>query len=159
MLKFMGPLILVDEIAPSRHFYEQLLGLKVQYDFGVNVSFHGGLAIHLKSHFLELLGDAGNIPITPKAHDGDLVFETDDIDAVGQRLEQEGIEFLHAIREQPWGQRVMRLYDPDGHMLEIGETMQEVAWRFHQQGWSIESICVKTGMPGEFIEHAIQEHA
>jgi hypothetical protein len=39
MLKYIGPIIVVDDIGPARHFYERLLGQKVKYDFGVNVSF------------------------------------------------------------------------------------------------------------------------
>jgi hypothetical protein len=37
VLKYMGPLIAVYEIAPSRYFYEHLLGQKVKFDFGQNV--------------------------------------------------------------------------------------------------------------------------
>jgi uncharacterized glyoxalase superfamily protein PhnB len=159
MLKYIGPIITVDEIAPSRYFYEQLLGQKVTFDFGVNVSFEGGFAIHLKSHFQSLLGDAARFPIIQKAHNGDLVFEVDEIDPLYQRLQLAGVEFLHAIQEQPWGQRVMRLYDPGGHIVEIGETMEEVVRRYHRQGWSEAAIRDKTAMPGEFIEHVIQQHA
>jgi hypothetical protein len=52
----------------------------------------------------------------------------------------------------------MRLYDPDGHIVEIGETMEAVVWRFYRQGLSVEQICEKSSMPREFIEHVIQEH-
>ena len=159
MLKYIGPILTVDEIAPSRYFYEQLLGQKVTFDFGVNVSFEGGFAIHLKSHFQSLLGDAAHYPVTSKANNGDLVFEVDEIEPLYQRLEQAEVEFIHAIQEQPWGQRVMRLYDPDGHMIEIGETMEEVVRRLHSQGLSVESIREKTAMPGEFVAHVIREHA
>jgi uncharacterized glyoxalase superfamily protein PhnB len=123
------------------------------------VSFEGDFAIHLKSHFQSLLGDATQYPITRKANNGDLVFEVDAIEPLYQRLQQAGAKFIHTIQEQTWGQRVMRLYDPDGHIVEIGETMEGVVWRLHRQGGSIESIREKTGMPGEFVEHVIQEHA
>jgi quercetin dioxygenase-like cupin family protein len=51
----------------------------------------------------------------------------------------------------------MRLYDPDGHVIEIGEPMDITVRRFHQQGWSVERIAEKTGMPHEFIEGAIKD--
>ena len=69
------------------------------------------------------------------------------------------MEFIHPICEQPWGQRVMRLYDPDGHIVEIGETMGAVVWRFYEQGLSIDLIMGRSSMPREFVEHVIQEHA
>lgn len=42
---FEASLILVEDIAVSRRFYEVLLGQKVISDFGLNVTFTGGLSI------------------------------------------------------------------------------------------------------------------
>ena len=157
MLKFVGPLIAVEDMARSRQFYEQLLEQKVKFDFGVDVCFEGDFTIHLKSHFQSLLGDAAQYPITPKAHNGELYFDTDEIEVIYQRLQAAGVQFIEGIQEQPWGQRAMRLYDPDGHILEIGEPMEITVRRFHRQGWSIERIAEKTGMPPEFISGAVKE--
>jgi catechol 2,3-dioxygenase-like lactoylglutathione lyase family enzyme len=157
MLKYSGPLYVVEDIAVSRQFYEQLLGQKVQMDFGVNVSFEGNFSIHLKSHFQGLLGDPALFPVTVKAHNGELYFDSDEIDTIFQRLKNAGVEFLHEIREQPWAQRVLRFYDPDGHIIEIGEFMEATVLRLHQQGLSAERIREKTGMPIEFVNHALQE--
>jgi catechol 2,3-dioxygenase-like lactoylglutathione lyase family enzyme len=157
MLKFISPLIVVEDMTRSRQFYEQILEQKVKFDFGVDVAFEGDFTIHLKSHFQSLLGDAAKYPITSKAHNGELYFDSDDIESTYQRLQAAGVEFIEGIREQPWGQRAMRLYDPDGHILEIGEPMDVTVRRFHRQGWSTERIAEKTGMPLEFIEGAIKE--
>ena len=151
MLKFVCPLIVVEDIARSRQFYEQLLDQKVKYDFGVDVAFESGLTIHLKSHFQSLLGDATRYPITKQAHNSELYFEADDIEAVYQQLQAAGVEFIEAIQEQPWGQRAMRLYDPDGHILEIGEPIEATVQRFHRAGWSVDRIAEKTGLPKESI--------
>ena len=157
MLKFVCPLIVVDEIARSRQFYEQLLGQKVKFDFGVDVAFEGDFTIHLKSHYQSLLGDVTQYPITKKAHNGELYFETDEIELIYQRLQAADVEFIEAVQEQPWGQRAMRLYDPDGHIIEVGEPMETAVQRFYRQGWSIDRIAEKTGMPREFIQGAIKE--
>ncbi len=157
-MKFVCPLVVVDEIERSRHFYEQVLGMKVKFDFGQNVTFHGDFAIHLKSHYQSLLGDSAHSPVVKKAHWGELYFETDTLDLIYVRLQQEAVEFVHALREQPWGQRVMRFYDPDGHIVEIGETMEAVVLRFHEDGESISTIADKSSMPREFVEQVIQEH-
>ncbi len=117
MLKFVGPLIVVEDIAAARHFYEDCLGQKVVYDFGENVQFEGNFSIHRKAHYQSLLGDEKGYPITPRSNAGELYFETDDLEAALERLKQAGVEFIHEIREEPWGQRVMRLYDPDGHIV------------------------------------------
>ena len=156
MLKFDGPLIVVNDMTRSRYFYEQLLGQKVKFDFGPNVPFEG-FSIHLKSHFQALLGEEAQFPVTQKAHWGELYFESDDLEPIYRRLNEAKIEFIHSIREQPWGQRVMRFYDPDGHVIEVGETMQAVVWRFYEQGLPIDMISEKSGMPREFIEGVIRE--
>lgn len=158
VLKFNAPLIVVDDMARSRHFYEQLLGQKVKFDFGPNVQFDN-FSIHLKSHFQSLLGAEAQYPVTAKAHWGELYFEADEIEPIYQRLNGEGIEFIHPICEQPWGQRVMRFYDPDGHVIEIGETMEAAVQRLYGQGLSNDLIMERTGMPRGFVEGAIQEQA
>ena len=154
MLRYMGPIVAVDEITSSRFFYEKLLAQTVKYDFGVNVTFEGDFSIHLRSHLWGLLGDDAERSVTRKAHEGELAFETDEIDSVQHRLKSEAVEFVHEIREQPWGQRVLRVYDPDGHVVEIGEAMDVVVGRMHGHGLSIDQIGEKTGMPRAFIEQA-----
>lgn len=154
MLKFVCPLVAVEDVARSRRFYEQVLGQKVKYDFGRNVTFEGDFSIHLSSHFQGLLGDAAKYPIVTKGHGGELYFEEDEVELLSQRLRQAGVEFIHTVREQPWGQRVMRFYDPDGHVIEIGEPMEVVVRRFHEQGLSVSDIVKRTSLPREFVERA-----
>lgn len=157
MLKFNAPLIVVHEMAQSRHFYEQLLGQRVKFDFGPNVQFDN-FSIHLEAHFQSLLGDAAQYPVARKAHWGELYFEADELGSIYLRLNEAGVEFIHPICEQPWGQQVMRFYDPDGHIIEVGETMEAVVQRFYEQGLSIEIIMERSSMPREFVEKAIQAH-
>jgi len=157
MIKFMGPLLVVEDLQRSRRFYEGLLGMKVQNDFGVNVSFEGNLAIHLKEHFQGLLGGPERFPVVFGAHYGEMYFESDEMEAVLLRLKQAGVEFIHELVEQPWGQRVMRFYDPDRHVIEIGEQMEAVFIRMHQQGLTAQQIQQKTGMPLEFVEAVLKE--
>jgi hypothetical protein len=53
-MRFICPFIVVNNIEASINFYENVLNQKVQCNFGENVSFEGGFAIHLKSHFSDL---------------------------------------------------------------------------------------------------------
>jgi catechol 2,3-dioxygenase-like lactoylglutathione lyase family enzyme len=155
MVKYVCALIAVEDVAVSRSFYEECLGQKVKDDFVENVAFEGGFAIHRRGHFQDLLGGGERYAAVPKSHTGELYFESDDVEAFEQRLKQAGVEFIHSIREQPWGQQVMRVYDPDGHVVEIGEPMESVVLRLYRQGFSLESICQKTSMPGPFVQGVI----
>lgn len=150
-LKYVCALVVVQDILVARNFYENLLGQKVESDFGENVTFEGDFAIHLEGHYKKLLGE-GNRPILRKSHNFELYFETDEIDTILAMLKENEVEFLHEIREQPWGQRVMRFYDPDLHIVEVGETMESVVLRYHIGGMSIEEISKRTSMPVEFVE-------
>jgi uncharacterized glyoxalase superfamily protein PhnB len=42
------------------------------------------------------------------------------LEALAVRLEQAGVGFVQPLRGLPWGQRAIRVYDPDGHIIDIG---------------------------------------
>lgn len=154
-MKYVCALIVVKDIKRSRSFYENILGQKVEYDFGENVAFEGGFAIHLEDHYARLL-NIENDNILTKSNNFELYFESDDIESVFIALKKENTAFIHQIKDQPWGQRVMRFYDPDFHVIEIGETMEAVVLRFYGAGLSIEEICKKSSMPEEFVRNTIR---
>ncbi len=108
----------------SRDFYENLLGQKVKFDYGENLVFEGDFAIHLEDHFKNLLGEKHNM-ITKKSGNFELYFEEAEIDTLYEKLKNH-VVFIHGIQAQPWGQKVMRFYDPDFHIIEIGEPMEEL---------------------------------
>lgn len=150
-MRFICPLIVVNNIEVSRSFYEKVLNQKVQYDFGENVSFEGGFAIHLKSHFSDLL-NINERDIIQKSNNGELYFEEEDLDSFLQKLKDTGsIEYVHGLKEQPWGQRAIRFYDPDKHIIEVAELMESVVKRFLSKGLSIEETAKRTLMPEEFV--------
>jgi catechol 2,3-dioxygenase-like lactoylglutathione lyase family enzyme len=165
MPKYVSALIAVSNMARSRAFYEGLLGQKVKFDFGPNVAFEAPFAIHERTHFESLLGDqregrprpsgAADPDAAGHVHWGELYFEEDDLEAVERRLKEAGAAFVHPIREQPWGQRVFRCQDPDGHVVELGETMEATVRRLADGGMTVAAVAARTGMPIDFIESAI----
>ena len=60
------------------------------------------------------------------------------------------------MREQPWRQRVVRFYDPDRHIIEIGESMEHLSYRLHNEGLSPDDISKITMLPLEFVTGSIQ---
>lgn len=59
--------------------------------------------------------------------------------------------------EQPWRQRLVRLYDPDRHIIEIGESMEHLSYRLHKEGLSPDDISKITMLPFEFVTDSIQK--
>ena len=47
------------------------------------------------------------------------------------------------VIEHTWGQRVIRFYDLDGHIIEVGEDMKMVIQRFLSTGMTMEEISRK----------------
>lgn len=147
-MKFICPLIAVKDIKTSREFYENLLDQKVKFDFGENVTFEGDFAIHLSSHFANLID---NKEIKFGGNNFELYFEYDDVDKIVLKLKSASVEFVHDVREQPWRQKVVRFYDPDLHIIEIGESMEFLVKRLRMEGMTLNEIVDKTGLPIEFI--------
>lgn len=150
-MKFICPLIVVKDMNRARHFYEDILQQVVKYDFGENIQFEGNFSIHLENHFHALIDSVGNEVIQHKSNNFELYFESEDIVESEYKLKLAKVEFIHELTEQPWGQRVVRVYDYDGHIIEIGESLETVVSRYLEAGWDIEKISKKTSMPVEFI--------
>jgi len=92
----------------------------------------------------------GNEPLGRK--NLEIYFESDDLDAVWNRLVEEGLGVAHPMVEQPWGQRVFRVFDPDGHLVEVGEPMPAVIHRYAEQGMAADVIAARTSMPLEIVQ-------
>ena len=74
----------------------------------------------------------------------EIVFEEQDFDGFLCRLEEyPDMEYLGEVIEHSWGQRVIRFYDLDGHIIEVGEDMKMVIKRFLASGMTMDEISVK----------------
>ena len=140
-MKFTCMVISVSDINAARKFYEDLFGLVVFQDYGRNIAFTCGLALQQDFDWLV------NLPkekILRKSNNAEIVFEEQDFDGFLDKLnEHPGIERLGEVVEHSWGQRVIRFYDLDGHIIEVGEDMKMVIKRFLDSGMTIEEVSVK----------------
>ncbi len=151
-IKFESSVIFVKDIDVSRRFYEDLLEQKVAMDFGPNVGFESGFALWQVDHAYEMIFSApANDPTPLGRKNVELYFETDALDDVFARITQAQVPLVHPPYEQPWGQRAFRVYDPDGHIVELGEPMPVVVIRLLASGLSMEEAAQRTGMPLEMV--------
>jgi len=154
-MKFVCVLLTVKDISQSRRLYERILKQKVVTDFGENVSFEGGFSLHKMDHFRSLID---NREIVEGSNSCELYFEDDNIESIEKEIANEGVEFIHRIKEQPWRQQVLRFYDYDKNIIEIGERLEHEAYRLKKEGLSIEEIEKLTYLTKEKIENAIREY-
>lgn len=158
-MKFGCPLIAVKDINVSRNFYETVLHQKVDLDLGDNVSLGSeGSIFAIQANYDDLV-HAGEFSIAYRGNDHELYFEEDCFDEFVNHLNKfDTIVYLHKTKEYPWGQRVVRFYDPDFHIIEVGESMKSVFTKFYKQGMSINEVAERTQHPVEFVEKYFREH-
>jgi catechol 2,3-dioxygenase-like lactoylglutathione lyase family enzyme len=152
-IKFVSAVIMVKDIPASRHFYEDFLGQKVLMDHGLNVGYEGGFAIWQKDFALQVIFNR----IVPEennhsSHAMEIYFETENLEEIQKVFTAAGVEFVHNLIEQPWGQRVLRVYDPDRTIVEVGEPMSAVIIRMLLSGFKAEEISKRTSMPLEIVQ-------
>ena len=119
-------IVFVSDIERSRAFYRDVLGLAIAQDHGTIVMFEHGYSIHDGVDLLEkTYKKPGGFPNGPQGKDNiDIYFETDSLEEALATVVASGMDVIHPIEVQPWGQRVFRFHDPDGHIVEIGDPPQ-----------------------------------
>ncbi|MFW3145214.1 MAG: VOC family protein [Thermoplasmatota archaeon] len=158
MMKFEMPVITVSDISISRKFYEELIGLEVQYDFGANIAFRDSISLWDRERASEIVfGEPGRFGDDGEIKSVELYFESDDIEEVQDRLLENGVEFIHTIKEEAWGQRNMRFLDPDGYVIEVGEPIENVVKRLHEEGYDTDEISMKSQLPFEAVVKIISQ--
>lgn len=151
-MKFSGPLIVVADMERSKAFYNEVLGLEVILDFGANITLTGDLFLQTKASWCKFI-KKGEEEIINRNHAVELYFEEECfdqfIDRLGQRTD---IRYVHPVIEQSWGQRSVRFYDPDLHVIEVGEEMGSVVRRFIDGGLSIEETARQMHVPLDYVQ-------
>lgn len=156
---FTGPVLFVEDVGRARAFYESALDQVVEVDFGASIGFTSGLSLWQAARASEVVfGAPGHVPAGPARGEwGELNFETIDVDATWARVRAAGGKIVHPIREQPWGQRVFRARDPDGHLFEVGEPLSVFVRRFHARGMSVAEVAARTSVPEALVAEIVED--
>lgn len=147
-MKFKNTLIVVSDMKKSVEFYNKVLGLRIIADFGANKTLTGGLALQTYDTFKEFID---NKDISFGGRCFELYFEEDDFDSFAEKLKTLDVKYVHEAKEHSWGQRVVRIYDPDGHIIEIGENIKTVCSRFLNSGMTEEETAKRMDVPIKFV--------
>lgn len=117
-MKLKNVLIVVKDMKKSIAFYKELFGLQVLLDNDGNVIMTEGLVLQDIKYWEEFLGSE----CIPRNNMTELYFEEADIEGFVRKLENysEPIEYVNPLMTHSWGQRVVRFYDPDGNLIEVG---------------------------------------
>ncbi len=111
-------LIVVKDIERSKKFYHDLFGLEMLVDFDGNMILTDGLVLQEEKYWKEFL----QRDIIPENNSSELYFEESEIETFVEKLESlyPDVRYVNRLMTHSWGQKVVRFYDPDGNLIEVG---------------------------------------
>ena len=117
-MKLQNVLIVVKDIERSRQFYYDLFGFELLCDHGGNMVLTDGLVLQEERYWKAFLGRE----IIPENNSCELYFEEADIAGFIEKLEgyYPEVQYVNRLMTHSWGQKVIRFYDPDGNLIEVG---------------------------------------
>ena len=117
-VKLKNVLIVVKDIEKAKKFYHDLFGLDVVLDQEGNVILTEGLVLQDEAIWKKYLGKE----VVPKNNSCELYFEEKEIEDFAEKLEKQypEIYYVNRLITHSWGQKVIRFYDLDGNLIEVG---------------------------------------
>lgn len=121
-MKLKNILIAVKNIEKSRQFYHDLFGLELILDNDGNMILTEGLVLQDEKIWREFLGR----DVIPENNSCELYFEESDLEGFVEKLERlyPEVRYVNRLMVHSWGQKVVRFYDPDGNLIEVGTPVQ-----------------------------------
>ena len=120
-MKLKNVLIVVKDIERARRFYHDLFGFELVQDNDGNMILTDGLVLQDEKTWKRFLGK----DIIPASNACELYFEDEDIEGFIEKLEAyyPDVQYVNRLMTHSWGQKVIRFYDPDGNLIEVGTPM------------------------------------
>ena len=120
-MRLRNILIVVEDIEKSKKFYHDLFGLDVILDNEGNVILTEGLVLQERTiwkNFLER-------DIISESNSCELYFEEKNIEAFVEKLDNlyPDVKYVNYLLTHSWGQKIVRFYDLDGNLIEVGTPM------------------------------------
>lgn len=122
-MRLKNVLIVVKDIERAKKFYKDLFGLEVILDNDGNVIMTEGLVLQDEAIWKRFTGKE----ILPENNACELYFEEADIESFAKKLAayEPSVKYVNELMTHSWGQKVIRFYDPDGNLIEVGTPMQQ----------------------------------
>lgn len=122
-MKLKNILIVVKDIEKAKQFYHDLFGLDMVLDNNGNMILTEGLVLQDEKIWKEFLEK----DIIPESNSCELYFEEQNIEKFIEKLENlyPSIQYVNRLMVHSWGQKVVRFYDLDGNLIEVGTPMQQ----------------------------------
>lgn len=120
-MKFIGLSLITDDVRRLASFYERLFGARAEGDDVHSSLALPGLSLSIYSKRASIADMGFSYPDGAGAGHTTLMFLVDDADAEYARIKGDGIRFLTAPTDYPWGTRAFHFTDPDGNIVDFVE--------------------------------------
>lgn len=156
-MQYQGCLLVVKDAQKSKIFYQELFGCAVELDLEDYVIFKEGIMLQQEGTWLGFIKRKEG-SLTYQHLTAELYFEEENLDGFMERQSAtEAIQIISPVTEHEWGQRSVRFFDPDGHLLEVGESMKVVVKRYLNNGMTVEEAAAKSMFPVSFVQACLEE--
>ena len=120
-MRLKNVLIVVKDLEKSRQFYHDLFGLDMILDNNGNMILTEGLVLQDEKIWKDFLKK----DVIPENNSCELYFEEQNIESFIEKLENlyPSICYVTPLMTHSWGQKVVRFYDLDGNLIEVGTPM------------------------------------
>lgn len=117
-MRLKNILIVVKDIEASKKYYHDLFGLNMILDNDGNMILTEGLVLQEEKCWKQFIGT----DIISKNNHAELYFEERNIEEFAEKLEKlyPNTEYVNRLMIHSWGQKVIRFYDLDGNLIEVG---------------------------------------
>lgn len=117
-MRLKNVLIVVNNMERAIRFYKELFGLQVASNSEGNVIMSEGLVLQEKKIWKNVL----KTDVIAKNNMTELYFEESDMDNFLSKLKRSEfeIEYVSEVTSDESGRRIVRFYDPDGNLIEVG---------------------------------------
>lgn len=117
-MKLKNVLLVVKDLEQSRKFYHDLFGLEMARDYDGNLILTEGLVLQEERIWKQALGK----DVIQESNSCELYFEEREIEAFARKLDMlyPSVRYVNRLTTHAWGQKILRFYDLDGHLIEVG---------------------------------------
>jgi catechol 2,3-dioxygenase-like lactoylglutathione lyase family enzyme len=156
-IRFHSTVLITQRMDEMQRFYCGLLGQRVRFDFGNCITLECALTLWQPQEDYVISRALGADRLNAGNGSMEICFEIDDnLTAEADRIKAGGATLLHDIEEETWGQRTVRFYDPDGNIVELGESIPCFCRRLYNSGMSAAEVSQKTGVQTALVETYIK---
>lgn len=119
MFTTIFPIITTADLGAALAFYRDVLGATVVYEYAGPNGEPDYVGLELGTAHIGI-GRGPDATASPSGRFSLWVY-AENCDAAVERLRRAGVKVVEEPTDQPWGERVARVLDPDGNQIFVGQ--------------------------------------